>query len=106
VRQTGSTSTVRVTTDDNRCRQVRQQAILYSLQHHQTALKYGFTPHGATLQQFLACAAPKHPRPRPEVTDMTAPAAPAPTLRQMRKVVAASFIGTTIDWYDNSFDRG
>ncbi|MEU9954586.1 MFS transporter [Streptomyces sp. NPDC050982] len=31
---------------------------------------------------------------------MTAPAAPAPTLRQMRKVVAASFIGTTIDWYD------
>ncbi|MEV5467270.1 MFS transporter [Streptomyces griseoincarnatus] len=31
---------------------------------------------------------------------MTAPSAPAPTLREMRKVVAASFIGTTIDWYD------
>lgn len=45
-----STSTVRVTTGDNRCRQVRQRATLHGLPHHQTASKYGLTPHGATLQ--------------------------------------------------------
>ncbi|WP_405476094.1 MFS transporter [Streptomyces canus] len=31
---------------------------------------------------------------------MTAPAAPAPTPRDMRRVVTASLIGTTIEWYD------
>ncbi|MCT9139293.1 hypothetical protein [Streptomyces violarus] len=29
----------------------------------------------------------------------------APTLREMWKVVAASFIGTPVDWYDNSFSQ-
>ena len=32
----------------------------------------------------------------------TAPPSPG----NLRRIVAASLIGTTIEWYDNSFDRG
>jgi hypothetical protein len=34
-------------------------------------------------------------------------AAPAPpTPNSLKKIVAASLIGTTIEWYDNSSDQG
>ncbi|GGQ33947.1 hypothetical protein GCM10010215_67430 [Streptomyces virginiae] len=37
---------------------------------------------------------------------MTSPAsAPAPTPSGIRRIVAASLIGTTIEWYDNSSDQ-
>ncbi|MFC4890939.1 hypothetical protein ACFPK5_38110 [Streptomyces beijiangensis] len=34
---------------------------------------------------------------------MAAPTPPPTPLRSMRKVVAASLIGTTIEWYDHPF---
>ena len=35
----------------------------------------------------------------------SAPTAPPPQ-GNLKRIVAASLIGTTIEWYDNSFDRG
>ncbi|MFE5717587.1 hypothetical protein [Streptomyces erythrochromogenes] len=38
---------------------------------------------------------------------MTSPAtAAAPAPSGIRRIVAASLIGTTIEWYDNSSDQG
>ncbi|MFD4743694.1 hypothetical protein ACFWNQ_40865 [Streptomyces virginiae] len=36
---------------------------------------------------------------------MTSPATAAPSATGIRRIVAASLIGTTIEWYDNSFDQ-
>ncbi|MBB5125244.1 hypothetical protein FHS32_001976 [Streptomyces albaduncus] len=37
---------------------------------------------------------------------MSSPAAAPPAQNSLKRIVAASLIGTTIEWYDNSFDRG
>ncbi|WP_167364428.1 MHS family MFS transporter [Streptomyces regalis] len=37
---------------------------------------------------------------------MTSPASAPPTPNNLRGIVAASLIGTTIERYDNSFDQG
>ncbi|MFF3354034.1 hypothetical protein ACFYWN_15515 [Streptomyces sp. NPDC002917] len=36
---------------------------------------------------------------------MAASASAPPTTRSLKRIVAASLIGTTIEWYDNSFDQ-
>ncbi len=37
---------------------------------------------------------------------MASPATPPPAQNNLKRIVAASLIGTTIEWYDNSSDRG
>ncbi|MFE2164955.1 hypothetical protein ACFXB3_07755 [Streptomyces sp. NPDC059447] len=37
---------------------------------------------------------------------MAAPATPSATPGNIRRVVAASLVGTTIEWYDNLSDQG
>jgi hypothetical protein len=41
----------------------------------------------------------------PEVVSMAAPASAPPAPSSLKRIVAASLIGTTIEWYDNSFDQ-
>ncbi|GGW29046.1 hypothetical protein GCM10010340_03360 [Streptomyces griseoloalbus] len=41
-----------------------------------------------------------------ELVPMSSPAAAPPAQNSLKRIVAASLIGTTIEWYDNSFDRG
>ncbi|MFD6133652.1 hypothetical protein ACIPPN_29595 [Streptomyces diastaticus] len=36
---------------------------------------------------------------------MSAPAASPPTPSNLKRIVGASLVGTTIEWYDNSSDR-
>ncbi|MFC9627201.1 hypothetical protein ACFTXM_47135 [Streptomyces sp. NPDC056930] len=36
---------------------------------------------------------------------MAASASAPPTTRSLKRIVAASLIGTTIEWYDNSSDQ-
>ncbi|MFD7409725.1 hypothetical protein ACFV7R_45680 [Streptomyces sp. NPDC059866] len=36
---------------------------------------------------------------------MASAASPPPTPGNLKRIVAASLIGTTIEWYDNSFDQ-
>ncbi|GCB52289.1 hypothetical protein SNL152K_9645 [Streptomyces sp. NL15-2K] len=43
---------------------------------------------------------------RQEVVPMSSPATAPPAPSNLKRIVAASLIGTTIEWYDNSFDRG
>jgi hypothetical protein len=40
-----------------------------------------------------------------EVVPMSSPATAPPPPASLKRIVAASLIGTTIEWYDNSFDR-
>ncbi|MFB8038486.1 hypothetical protein ACFC5Z_37390, partial [Streptomyces sp. NPDC056004] len=44
------------------------------------------------------------PANRPEVVSMAAPAAFPPAPSNLERIVAASLVGTTIEWYDNSTD--
>lgn len=37
---------------------------------------------------------------------MASAASAPPPPNNLKRIVAASLIGTTIEWYDNSFDRG
>ncbi|MFJ4696494.1 hypothetical protein [Streptomyces sp. NPDC088766] len=37
---------------------------------------------------------------------MSSPAAAPPAPNNLKRIVAASLIGTTIEWYDNSSDQG
>ncbi|MGX1372090.1 hypothetical protein RKD19_007449 [Streptomyces canus] len=37
---------------------------------------------------------------------MTSAASAPPTPNNLKRIVAASLIGTTIEWYDNSSDHG
>ncbi|MFE2062485.1 hypothetical protein ACFXDH_08765 [Streptomyces sp. NPDC059467] len=37
---------------------------------------------------------------------MSSPASSPPAASNLRRIVAASLIGTTIEWYDNSSDHG
>jgi hypothetical protein len=37
---------------------------------------------------------------------MSSPATAPPAPNKLKRIVAASLIGTTIEWYDNSSDRG
>ncbi|MFF0698047.1 hypothetical protein ACFYU4_36090 [Streptomyces tendae] len=37
---------------------------------------------------------------------MSSPATAPPAPNNLKRIVAASLIGTTIEWYDNSFDGG
>ncbi|MBB3078640.1 hypothetical protein [Streptomyces violarus] len=37
---------------------------------------------------------------------MTSPATAPPPPASLKRIVTASLIGTTIEWYDNSFDQG
>jgi hypothetical protein len=39
-----------------------------------------------------------------EVVPMSSPATAPPAPASLKRIVAASLIGTTIEWYDNSFD--
>jgi len=41
-----------------------------------------------------------------EVVPMSSPATAPPTPSNLKRIVAASLIGTTVEWYDNSFNRG
>ncbi|MFE9219382.1 hypothetical protein ACFYN3_23890 [Streptomyces lavendulae] len=41
-----------------------------------------------------------------EVVFMASPETAPPTAGSLKRVVAASLIGTTIEWYDNSSDQG
>ena len=61
----------------------------------------GVPPHGSVTWPFLRCGDTEtSPSPRPEVVTMATPA-PAPTAPgSLRRIVAASLIGTTIEWYD------
>ncbi|GGV91926.1 hypothetical protein GCM10015535_51620 [Streptomyces gelaticus] len=45
------------------------------------------------------------PAHRPEVVPMAAPATSLPAPSNLKRIVAASLIGTTIEWYDNSSDQ-
>ncbi|MBP2056547.1 riboflavin biosynthesis pyrimidine reductase [Streptomyces griseochromogenes] len=42
---------------------------------------------------------------RQEVVPMPSPASAPPAPSSLPRIVAASLIGTTIEWYDNSFDQ-
>ncbi|MFJ8111360.1 hypothetical protein [Streptomyces sp. NPDC096132] len=46
------------------------------------------------------------PANRLEVVPMSSPATAPPPPADLKRIVAASLIGTTIEWYDNSLDRG
>jgi hypothetical protein len=56
---------------------------------------------------FLPCA-DTYPVPdaHEEVAHMASATTAPPPPANLRRIVAASLIGTTIEWYDNSFDRG
>jgi len=41
-----------------------------------------------------------------EVAHMASGTTAPPPPANLRRIVAASLIGTAIEWYDNSFDRG
>ncbi|MFE1899262.1 FAD-dependent oxidoreductase [Streptomyces yangpuensis] len=51
---------------------------------------------------FYGVATPNVPAAPPEVVHMTSPATAAPSSTGIRRIVAASLIGSTIEWYDNS----
>ncbi|MFD8719141.1 hypothetical protein ACFV2H_14325 [Streptomyces sp. NPDC059629] len=42
---------------------------------------------------------------RQEVVPMSSPTSSPPAPSNLRRIVAASVIGTTIEWYDDSSDR-
>ncbi|MFZ3468378.1 hypothetical protein ACODT3_35350 [Streptomyces sp. 4.24] len=51
-------------------------------------------------------ATPDVPADTLEVVHMVSPAAVPKAPTGIRRIVAASLIGTTIEWYDNSSDQG
>ncbi|MDD9375807.1 hypothetical protein M8Z33_03800 [Streptomyces sp. ZAF1911] len=51
-------------------------------------------------------ATPDVPADTLEVVHMVSPGTESKASSGIRRIVAASLIGTTIEWYDNSFDQG
>ncbi|GAA3283444.1 hypothetical protein GCM10010493_74740 [Streptomyces lavendulae subsp. grasserius] len=57
-------------------------------------------------EDFYVVATPDVPADPLEVVHMVSPAASRTSPSGIRRIVAASLIGTTIEWYDNSSGRG
>ncbi|GHD06102.1 hypothetical protein GCM10010313_23810 [Streptomyces violarus] len=63
-------------------------------------------PHTPLTCGFLRYGDTTVPANRLEVVPMTSPATAPPPPASLKRIVTASLIGTTIEWYDNSFDQG
>ncbi|GAA4148689.1 hypothetical protein GCM10022285_57070 [Streptomyces tunisiensis] len=73
---------------------------------HSRPPNYGAPPHVRLTCGFLRCGDTQTSPQRQEVVPMSSPSTAPPAPNNLKRIVAASLIGTTIEWYDNSFDQG